>query len=98
MTSKIFFCSKQKAMRLAKEVLKDMKLGKNFVDSSTSTIVASQNRRFLAQRRQMEIQLFADDHKVEIAVSVQSRIRALDFGISEYMEEEFLHRMRERIN
>lgn len=98
MTSKVFFCSKQRAMHLAQEVLREMKLRKKNVDSSTSTIVAHRKWNFLTQSREMEIQVFADENKVEVAVNVYPQIKALDFGTSEYLEEEFLYRLRERIN
>jgi len=85
-------------MNLAQEVLREMKLRKKNVDTSTNTIVAMSKWGFLSQPREMEIQLFADEHSVEVAVNVQAQIRALDFGTCEYLEEEFLHRLRERLN
>jgi|688.fasta_scaffold236926_2 hypothetical protein len=85
-------------MNLAQEVLREMKLRKKNVDTSTNTIVAMRKWGFLSQPREMEIQLFADEHSVEVAVNVQAQIRALDFGTCEYLEEEFLHRLRERLN
>jgi hypothetical protein len=98
MTSRVFFCSKQRAMRLAQDVLRDMNLNKKDIDNSTNTIYARRNWKFLSPPRDVEIQMFADENKVEIAVNVQAQISALDFGTSEYLEEEFLHRLKERLN
>jgi hypothetical protein len=98
MTSKIFYCSRQRAMHLAQEVLREMNLRNGKVDNSTNTIMAHRNWRFLSPARDVEITMYADDHRVEVAVNVESQVKALDFGASEYMEEEILIRMRDRLN
>jgi len=85
-------------MHLAQEVLREMKLRKESVDLSSSTIQARRNWSFLSPPRDVEITVFADDNRVEVAVNVESQIKALDFGTSEYLEEEFLYRMKERLN
>jgi hypothetical protein len=85
-------------MHLAQEVLREMKLRKENVDISSNTIQARRSWNFLSPPREVEITVFADDNRVEVAVNVESQIKALDFGTSEYLEEEFLHRMKERLN
>lgn len=96
--SKIFNCSRQRAMHLAQEVLREMKLRKENVDTGSSTILASRGWNFLSSSKEIEITMYADENRVEVAVDVQPRMKALDFGTSEYIEEDFLLRMRDRLN
>ena len=53
---------------------------------------------FLSSSKEIEITMFVDENRVEVAVDVQPRMKALDFGTSEYIEEDFLLRMRDRLN
>jgi hypothetical protein len=46
----------------------------------------------------VEVTFFSDDKRVEVAVNVESKMKMLDFGRSEYLEEEILYRLRERIS
>jgi hypothetical protein len=98
MTSKIFYCSRQRAMHLAQEVLREMKLHKELVDNANNRIQASKGWRFLSPASEVEITMYADDNRVEVAVNVESHFKPLDFGTSEYIEEEILVRLRERLN
>lgn len=98
MTSKIFRCSRQRAMHLAQEVLKEMKLSKSEVDSQNARIQAHCGWGFMRPAKDVEITMYADDARVEIAVNVESKIKALDFGTSQYLEEEILLRLRDRLN
>jgi hypothetical protein len=97
MTSKVFYCSKQRALHLAQEVLRELKLPDAKVNSSGSSIVAARGWSFLSPPTDVEITLFTEDKRVEVAVSVDTKVKMLDFGRSEYLEEEILHRLRERI-
>lgn len=97
MTSKVFYCSKQRAMHLAHEVLREMKLRQSSISANQSVIHAERGWNFLSPPHEMEIQIFSEDRRVEVAVSVEPRHKMLDFGTSEYLEEEFLYRLRERI-
>lgn len=98
MTSKIFNCSRQRAMRMTQEVLKEMRLKNEIVDVVGSRILAKRDWRFFSPAKEVEIILYSDDKRVEIAVNVETQIKALDFGSSEYLEEEILFRLRDRLN
>lgn len=98
MTSKIFRCSRQRAMHIAQEVLKDMNLRKGEVDVQNARIQAYRKWGFLRPSKEVEITMYADDARVEVAVNIEPSIKVLDFGTSQYLEEEFLHRLKERIN
>jgi hypothetical protein len=46
----------------------------------------------------VEVTIFTEDRRVEVAVNVESKVKMLDFGRSEYLEEEILYRIKERMN
>ena len=98
MTSKVFYCSKQRAMHLAQEVLRELKLNDARVNSAGNCIVAEKGWSFLRPPTGVEVTIFSDEKRVEIAVSVESKVKMLDFGRSEYLEEEILYRLKERIS
>ena len=98
MTSKVFYCSKQRALRLAQEVLRELKLNDAKVSSAGNCIVAEKGWSFLRPPTGVEVTIFSDEKRVEIAVSVESKVKMLDFGRSEYLEEEILYRLKERIS
>jgi len=85
-------------MHLAKEVLREMKLKQGMVDTSNYTIQASRGWGFLNPPREVEIIMYADNNRVEVAVNVESQLKVLDFGTSDYIEEEFLLRLNARLN
>ncbi len=85
-------------MHLTQEVLREMKLRKEFVDNSNNRIQASRGWKLLSPGREVEITMYADEHRVEVAVNVESQIKAFDFGTNEYLEEEILLRLRDRLN
>ena len=98
MTSKVFYCSKQRAFHLAQEVLREMKLNDTKLTSSGSTLFAERGWNFLSPPAGVEVTIFTEDRRVEVAVNVESKLKMLDFGRSEYLEEEILYRIKERIN
>lgn len=98
MTSKVFNCSKQRALHLAQEVLREFKLHDTKINTASSSIVAARGWSFLAPPTDVEITIFSDDKRVEVAVNVETKVKMLDFGRSEYLEEEILLRLRERIS
>ena len=98
MTSKVFYCSKQRALHLAQEVLRELKLNDAKVSSAGNSIVAEKGWSFLRPPTGVDVTIFSDEKRVEIAVSVESKVKMLDFGRSEYLEEEILYRLRERIS
>ena len=98
MTSKVFYCSKQRAIHLTQEVLRELKVNDAKVNSAGNAIVAEKGWSFLRPPTGVEVTIFSDEKRVEIAVSVESKVKMLDFGRSEYLEEEILYRLRERIS
>ena len=98
MTSKIFFSSKHKVLRHANEVLSEMRLGHVKFDPDQNRIIATRKWNLLNPKKEIEILLYSDDQKVEVAVNVESRVKMLDFGSNEYMEEEILIRLKEKLN
>jgi hypothetical protein len=98
MTSKVFYCSKQRALHLAQEVLREMKLSDAKVSSSGNAILAERGWGFLSPPTGVEITFYSDEKRIEVAVNVESKVKMLDFGRSEYMEEEILYRLKERIS
>ena len=98
MTSRIFYCSRQRAMHVTQEILHELKLRKEFVDNSNNRIQASRGWKLFSPSKEVEIIMYADEHRVEVAVNVESQIKALDFGTNEYLEEEILLRLRDRLN
>ncbi len=98
MTSKVFNCSKQRALHLAQEVLRELKLRDAKVNNTGSSILAARGWSFLSPPTDVEVTIFNDDKRVEVAVNVESKVKMLDFGRSEYLEEEILYRLRERIS
>lgn len=98
MTSKVFYCSKQRAMHLAQEVLREMKLRDAKVNSAGNSIIAERGWGFLSPPTGVEVTVFSEEKRVEVAVNVESKVKMLDFGRSEYLEEEFLYRLKERIS
>jgi hypothetical protein len=97
MTSKVFYCSKQRAMQTAQEVLREMKLRESSVNNAQSLISAHRGWRFLSPPREIEVKIFTEDQRVEVAINIETNYKLLDFGGSEYSEEDFLFRMKERI-
>jgi len=98
MTSKVFYCSKQRAMHLAQEVLRELKLNDARVNSAGSSIVAEKGWGFMSPPSGIEVIIFTEEKRVEVAVNVESKMKMLDFGRSEYLEEEILYRLKERIS
>lgn len=98
MTSKVFNCSKQRALHLAQEVLRELKLNDAKVNSSGNTILAQKGWSFMSPPSGIEVIIYSEDKRVEVAVNVDSKVKMLDFGRSEYLEEEILYRLRERIS
>lgn len=98
MTSKVFYCSKQRAMHLAQEVLREMKLQDAKVNNNGNTILAQRGWSFLSPPTGIEVTIFTEEKRVEVAVNVESKVKMLDFGRSEYLEEEILYRLKERIS
>lgn len=97
MTSKVFFCSRQRAMQMAQDVLREMKLRESSVNDAQSVICAQRGWRFLSPPRAIEVKIFTEDQRVEVAINIETNYKLLDFGGSEYFEEDFLFRMKERI-
>lgn len=98
MTSKVFYCSKQRAMHLAQEVLREMKLRQSSINNAQSMIMAQRGWSFLSPPQEVEVKIFSEERRVEVAVNIESKLKILDFGDSEYLEEEFLYRLKERIS
>ena len=98
MTSKIFQGSRQRMMHVAQEVLKEMKLRKETVDTQNNFIQATRRWGFMRPSQDVEITMYADENRVEVAVNAESNMKMLDFGTSEYLEEEFLVRLKDRLN
>jgi hypothetical protein len=98
MTSKVFYCSKQRALHLAQEVLREMKLNDTKLNSSGNTLFAERGWSFLSPPTGVEVTFFTEERRVEVAVNVESKVKMLDFGRSMYLEEEILYRIKERIN
>jgi hypothetical protein len=97
MTSKVFYCSKQRALHLAQEVLREMKLDDSKLISDNNSIMVQRGWNFLSPPTGIEITIFSEEKRVEVAVNVESKIKMLDFGRSDYLEEEILYRLKERI-
>jgi hypothetical protein len=85
-------------MHLAQEVLREMKLHDSKVASTGNSILAERGWSFLSPPTDVEVTFFSEEKRVEVAVNVESKVKILDFGRSEYLEEEFLYRMKERIS
>ena len=84
-------------MHLAQEVLRELKLNDAKVNSAGNSILAERGWGFLSPPTGVEITVFSEEKRVEVAVSVESKVKMLDFGRSEYLEEEILYRIKERI-
>lgn len=97
MTSKVFNCSRQRAMHLAQEVLREMKLRNAKVNHDGNSISVARGWSFFSPPSEVEVTVFSEDKRVEVAVNVESKVKMLDFGRSEYLEEEILYRLRERM-
>lgn len=98
MTSRIFFSSKQRVLRHASEVLNDLKIGHVQLDKDQNRIVATKKWSLLNRNKEVEILLYSDENRVEVAVNVEAWAKILDFGAAEYLEEEILLRLKEKIN
>ena len=85
-------------MHLVQEVLKEMKLIETKSNSSGNTLFAERGWSFLSPPTGVEVTIFSEERRVEVAVNVESKLKMLDFGRSEYLEEEILYRIKERIN
>jgi len=75
-----------------------MKLRNAILDNKNNRILVSYGWGFFRPPREMEILMYSDENKVEISVNVETTLKMLDFGSSEYLEEELLHRLREKID
>jgi hypothetical protein len=98
MTSRIFFTSKQRVLRHAGEVLNDLKIGHVQLDSDQNRIVACKKWNLLKRSKEIEILLYSDENRVEVAVNVEAWAKFFDFGAAEYLEEEILLRLKEKLN
>jgi len=97
MTSKVFYCSKQRAWHHAQEVLKELKLNDATLNSSGNSILAERGWVFFSPPTEVEVTFYAEEKRVEVAVNAESKVKMFDFGRSEYLEEEILYRIKERI-
>jgi hypothetical protein len=85
-------------MHIAQEVLREMKLNDSKFNAAGNSILAERGWSFLSPPTGVEITVFSEEKRVEVAVSVESKVKMLDFGRSEYLEEEILYRLKERIS
>ena len=79
-------------------MLRELKLSDIKKNSSSNPIVAERGWKFLNPPVGVEITVFSEEGRVEVAVNVESKIKMFDFGRSEYLEEEILYRLKERIS
>jgi hypothetical protein len=85
-------------LHLTQEVLRELKLNNPKVNSSGNSIQAQRGWSFLNPPTGVEVTIFSDEKRVEVAVNVESKVKLLDFGRSEYLEEEILYRLKERMS
>jgi hypothetical protein len=98
MTSHVFSCSRQRAIHITQEVLKELRFVSFHLDNATAQMTAQKGWGFICPPQHIEIQLHQLGHGIEVAVECQSNMPALDFGRAQFLEEEVIHRLRERIS
>jgi hypothetical protein len=97
MNSKFFGCSKQEALSLTKKVMEELNLKIVGVEKAESRIYAERSWRFLSAPQEVEVTVFSHPERVELVTSVSTRFPILDFGNSDWLEEELLHRVAEKL-
>jgi hypothetical protein len=97
MNSKYFGCSKQKALTVTQQVMKELNLRIVNVEKFENRIYAERSWRFLSSPQQVEVTLFSHEERVELVTQANSKIPMLDFGSSDWLEEELLYRVAEKL-
>lgn len=97
MNSKFFGCSKQRAMNATQQVLQELNLRIVNVERTENRIYAERSWRFLSAPQAVEVTLFSHNDAVELVTSVNARFPMLDFGTSDWLEEELLFRVAEKL-
>jgi hypothetical protein len=97
MNSKFFGCSKQRAMHVAQQVMRDMKCRITDLEKPESRIYAERSWRFLSTPQKVEVTVFTHNERIEIVTNVHARFPFLDFGSSEWLEEELLDRVADKL-
>lgn len=97
MNSKFFGCSKQKALTATRQVLKELNLRITNVEKTEGRIYAERSWRFLSAPQTVEVTLFSHEERIELVTQASARIPILDFGNSDWLEEELLYRVAEKL-
>jgi hypothetical protein len=95
MNSKFLGCSKQRALSITQKVMQDLNLRITGIEKAESRIYAERSWRFLSAPQTVEVTVFSHPERVEVVTSVSTRFPILDFGNSDWLEEELLYRVAE---
>jgi hypothetical protein len=97
MNSRFFGCTKQDALEAAGQVLKDLNLKIKSIERGENRIYAERSWRFLSGPQDVEVTVFIHNERVELVTNVEPRFSMLDFGNSDWLEEELLYRVSEKL-
>lgn len=97
MNSRFFGCSKQDALEAAGQVLKELNLKIKGIERGENRIYAERSWRFLSAPQEVEVTVFSHNERVELVTNVEPRFSMLDFGNSDWLEEELLYRVSEKL-
>lgn len=97
MTSYVFSCSKQRAVHLTQEVLRELRFTAVRWDSTSAQLKSQRGWSFMRPPQELDIQMHQLEHGMEVVVECVSKVPALDFGRAGFLEEEVIHRLRDRI-
>ncbi len=96
MNSKVFFCSKQRLSNAVQHSFKS--LGIHEVASDQPHIVAGERGwKLLSPSQKVEVGIIPQDEGFQLTVHVESKVPALNFAVSDYLEEELLYRIKEKV-
>jgi len=94
--SKVFFCSKQRLSNAVQHSFKS--LGIHEVASDQPHIVAGERGwKLLSPSQKVEVGIIPQDEGFQLTVHVESKVPALNFAVSDYLEEELLYRIKEKV-
>ena len=96
LNSKVFFCSKQRLSNAVQHAFKDLSITE--VESDQPYIIAGERGwKLLSPSQRVEVGIIPQDEGFQLTVHVESKVPALNFAVSDYLEEEMLSIIKEKV-
>jgi hypothetical protein len=92
----VFFCSKQRLSNAVQHSFKSLDIRE--VESDQPHIIAGERGwKLLSPSQRVEVGIISQEEGFQLTVHVESKVPALNFAVSDYLEEELLYRIKEKV-